>query len=1166
MFLYFFTGWRYVSYAQNQEEEIVKLPSFSPLSPEAAGLGRYGDVPVGLYTGVPDISIPLHTVNFGELQVPIVLSYHATGIKVEQEASWVGLGWNLQAGGAISMTVVGALDRFLVSPTWERWERLFKYPGVQPTSYVMMGEQGLNMFNECIFGDSASFTSREVLNALKRYGNYEPDIYHVNFLNYSFKFILHPNTQQPIFLGSKNKCKIQHTSDNNWLITGEDGVKYFFNDKVNCEQQFGPGLVPNYFSTWNLTRIEHPTGKYVNFIYKGFGGINQLPPYSHTFSYNYPDADPDKQVMLSGTSMLNAYLSEIETDNERVVFHEGPREDLSGDGSRKLDSLVVYDKISGRIIKKYVFSYEYFVGTEVGGDYIEEYVRFFPLSADYYNTTFPEVVRQKRLKLLSVKEIGLSREGVEDASKNPYLFRYNKEPLPYKTSAAKDHWGFYNGQQNVSDVPDVKDFVTFDPSLADAVPDELFLRNGANRRPSSQYMNAGMLEEIIYPTTGKTKFQFEPHAYANFKYLSVSENPFIDRMVRVSDYNDPSNQPSNVVKEDTFSLKKKTPLTLYVGFNGNGGGTNMPLDYGYMIGAYVILQQKVNGVYIDMSNYQYHFQARVSQESYNLSHNASIKEVFSLLPGEYRLRAHLPDGAGVQDPYGGTYVTGSVKYQELNTESVSPESIGGGLRVNRISNYDYDNKLLSSTYYHYTLKDSTSSGVLMSPLNYLRNKTIKKGVQTVNCYVQLTDYDTWVLTANSSIPLATTANGNYVGYSQVEVVQEGEESNGKEISYFVNKESRVYYHLPPWDNESNGNLIKKEVWNTKNIVRSYEYTYKTLKAEHHLLNVQLEDLYVGGDACCTDNVQRNSISNPYAYNGRGRLYYYPTISTWNVLESKVEKHFSEGSDSLNLLEFYDYNPSNYAISQVVSLDSDGKKSLRVTSYPVDYARGTTFIDNLLASNIITVPVEQVNLLEDKSGHRIVTNGVLTMYKDNGIGLKDEVYILESALPVSLTEFKFSHRLKGQLPIESESDSSFSPDLSYSSRLKFNKYDDRGNIVSLSQTDDMPITYLWGYNKTLPVAEIKNATYEQVKVALGLSSAYIDLGTGGLTDSQQSYLRDKLSWAMITSFIHDPLVGMTSMTDSNGRTTYYKYDSFGRLSVVRDNHNNILKGYEYNYRK
>lgn len=79
-------------------------------SPTAASLGKFGDIPVSLYSGVPDISIPLFTAKGRTLELPIALSYHASGIRVEDIGGWAGMGWSLEAGGVITRTVRGTVD------------------------------------------------------------------------------------------------------------------------------------------------------------------------------------------------------------------------------------------------------------------------------------------------------------------------------------------------------------------------------------------------------------------------------------------------------------------------------------------------------------------------------------------------------------------------------------------------------------------------------------------------------------------------------------------------------------------------------------------------------------------------------------------------------------------------------------------------------------------------------------------------------------------------------------------------------------------------------------------------------------------------------------------------------------------------------------------------
>jgi hypothetical protein len=65
-------------------DEGVDIANPVPASPDAAALGKYGSIPVGPYTGVPNISIPLYTIRSGDLTLPVSLSYHSSGSQVEE--------------------------------------------------------------------------------------------------------------------------------------------------------------------------------------------------------------------------------------------------------------------------------------------------------------------------------------------------------------------------------------------------------------------------------------------------------------------------------------------------------------------------------------------------------------------------------------------------------------------------------------------------------------------------------------------------------------------------------------------------------------------------------------------------------------------------------------------------------------------------------------------------------------------------------------------------------------------------------------------------------------------------------------------------------------------------------------------------------------------------
>ncbi len=72
-----------------------------PVSPTAFQFLKYTEMPVSEYTGIPNISIPFYQINVDEVAIPVQLTYHAQGIRVSQEASWVGLGWDLQMGSIV---------------------------------------------------------------------------------------------------------------------------------------------------------------------------------------------------------------------------------------------------------------------------------------------------------------------------------------------------------------------------------------------------------------------------------------------------------------------------------------------------------------------------------------------------------------------------------------------------------------------------------------------------------------------------------------------------------------------------------------------------------------------------------------------------------------------------------------------------------------------------------------------------------------------------------------------------------------------------------------------------------------------------------------------------------------------------------------------------------
>ena len=86
------------------------LPQVVPVSPEAASLGKYGEIPVNLASGKINYTIPLYTIDVNGFQWPIYLSYNYNGLVVEQDPPMTGLGWDLMATGRITRQVRGMPD------------------------------------------------------------------------------------------------------------------------------------------------------------------------------------------------------------------------------------------------------------------------------------------------------------------------------------------------------------------------------------------------------------------------------------------------------------------------------------------------------------------------------------------------------------------------------------------------------------------------------------------------------------------------------------------------------------------------------------------------------------------------------------------------------------------------------------------------------------------------------------------------------------------------------------------------------------------------------------------------------------------------------------------------------------------------------------------------
>src|SRR5690606_1468810 len=206
----------------------VTLPKVIPPSPDASPIGKFGDIPVGTYTGIPNISIPLYQINVRDLALPISLSYHGSGVRVEEEASWVGLSFALEATGIITRTVRGTDD--LINE---------------------IGSHGYVYDYEAIPTEGQPVPIQYILDGCQGDLDPQPDIFHYDFMGSRGKFVLKKrlNSTDPfeaVLLSPTDKTTILYDDAmGTWTIYTKDGYKGIFSVKEYSRSMSGPVLNPN---------------------------------------------------------------------------------------------------------------------------------------------------------------------------------------------------------------------------------------------------------------------------------------------------------------------------------------------------------------------------------------------------------------------------------------------------------------------------------------------------------------------------------------------------------------------------------------------------------------------------------------------------------------------------------------------------------------------------------------------------------------------------------------------------------------------------------------------------------------------------------------------------------------------------------------------------------
>lgn len=1086
------------------------LTNFIPPSPEVQAFQKYGDIPVSLYNGIPNISIPMYTVKFRDISVPISLSYHASGIKVAEDASRVGLGWVINAGGIISRNIMGQ-DDFIggVYFNGTAGNNIMDFANGQgPTKQTNTG-CNLQLYNRTI-PDSPTLYNYDLTSYLEANPafDFQPDQYYYNIGGHSGKFLLLRNKQVVLQNLEKIQISVTTSDGSTWEVKTEDGFTYDFT-QYESYKDAGTGQV--HMTAWYLTKIISPVGNVVTFTYTPVSNFTQtIGSYSETrddYDVSFTSASAavngtgDQKGVSPGQQYYEQLLTSINFPTGKVTFNYSfGRQDLVGEA--ELDSVCIFQVGAATPFKTIAMGYSYFNGTTD------------PSPA--YSTVTNYMTM--RLKLSSVTEKGYYKG--HTIVNPPYTFVYNEDGLPAKTSFARDHWGYYNGVTGRTTlIPDVIPVTSPDP-----ITSELGLQ-GTQRDPNPYWAPAFTLTQIHYPTGGYTQFDYESNDFDEAN-SEVNDNSYFNNQNTVQqttaymgydaqlDHYFGGTDTLNLTDEyqlpnGSFAVTSVNAAFRLSGDNGiNCGNSQIPLGQMYFTLSDSLGNELMRVDPIGLNNCTNGSTPgsciSCTTNSPVFSYNTSM----SLPPGKYLWKAYVGTSTAVQQLED---IHCNFTYYESTTPTTSANKVykasyivtGGGLRIRRITDHDgvseSHNKVRHFIYDYQA--DKTGAGKLswysygrrMSnpEYAYFRISADAFGSMTGQGCAAVSYYTAHLMrSSDSNIPINGSALGAVVGYDRVtELEGENGEYGKKDFHYINNPDIVSGYpdqwtgaHLPeapPYGSNiadmTNGSLLREiDYVNTNgyfSVVKDDSSQYTSVTSNNNIVYGLTNTL-----------LQTNNFGNcgPTIFItpclGNDLISYRSIQSQWNIKTQTDEKLYKQNDTSLyeeNLTKYYYENPAHLQLTKTVTTNSKGELITTHLQYPLDFANVsatdsfTLGIANLQNRFIVNVPVEKYVQRSNGDGSNLrTTSGVLTYFNAS------------NPTPSMVYTTQISSPILNFVPTTTSS-AGLIDNSNYAALLSYDRYDANGNVLQQHKVGDLFASYLWDYSASLPVCEVKNAVQSDI---------------------------------------------------------------------------------------
>ena len=926
--------------------EAQELNNIIPLSPNAASIAKYGEIPVSYFTGVPNISVPIYTIESGDLSLPLSLSYHAGGNKVETVASWVGLGWSLTSIPSISRSVRGIPDN------------------ASGGYFTKVAGKSVREYWESSFEENQN-TYLDFIHLLKTgEADSEPDIFYYNLPNENGKFIYNQELNKFTTL-TKSNTKITLEGEIFTIIT-QTGVKYFFNE-FERNQTLNSSASSQVITSWYASKIIAPNKTdSISLTYsdsnESYRTLSPITKFQFIRGASNGVTIPNESGSVTTNNlMFTKVINRIDYNNGYIIIKPDSKERKDLKGGYSLDSIKVYNKYNkyNKLVKQFHLEYKY----------LENF--------GYHSSI--DIDSEREIIWLLLDKIETLSTDLDE--KFIHQFYYNSTMPLTRTSAAQDYWGYYNGaDENKNLIP----FINIPTEYGNVQV------QGANRQVNPSKSDFGILNKIVYPTGGYTEFEFENNevdssslVQPNYTedYSSCSADDFLD-----------SNQ--ELLKKITFEQKpfeidnKPDPF-----LNGNNPAG----------GAYVRIE--IDQLGCDLNGHSGTSASLTVQGiSNNIMYYINMNTDFYLPNGKYKLVASFDQDPPNYRNY--IFIAKWFKCKEQHNYFAGGLRVK---EIRNYSNDFPNNKAIVKRYkYTVAIDSSKSSGDVFSKPNFCFTDIVANQAADNNGNAINWDYQYYLRIRSFSNTQQISHSGSFVGYKNViEETIKPDETGFTEYKYSHSRDiTREIFPYPPAYSQEfkRGQLLQEtnykciEGKTTPVRKKNLNYTdttfYNYIKYNYYDNNFYDDkfDTLNPYSVCLKwgNNIFDGYLSDNYP----SVIQKYEIPVQWSYLSKETVVDYI-GQDSVVVVNNYMHDSPNHVfLTEKTTNNREGNSVVSKLSYPQDYDNVEN-IKTLKENNILAIPIEtrkyQNGTLVSGTQKRFSDSGQLVDVYEFDSGISDVVF-------------------------------------------------------------------------------------------------------------------------------------------------------------------------------